>query len=293
MAKETRQVINGQTIILKKGTPAARTTLTEEETKQLVFDYTYSAESFETLATKYNVTKNIIVAAVRNFQQDLNNYVETRQLIESQGIDDQVTSTVFKLPGKKSTDAKLINQKFLDLLSHPSDNTLTTEEQTYCWVYTYTNNNTKAIKESKLDAGLDKRQSNRKDNKMASSYSNAIKLRGYYLRNKENISRYITTLREEKLQDLQIDKGYIQSQLVTEIEQLTEEGDPSRTNSKLRALDLLGKTIPGCFSETIKVEEVSPDKALDKLLDMAKASVKQLPAGHSETIDASYITIDT
>lgn len=295
MAKESRQVINGKTILLRKGKSApsvSKAQFSPEQTREIIHDYIYSGESTEQVADRWNTTKQTVAALVRTFQADLNNTTETRELIESQKIDSGVTSTQFKLPHRRVTDAKLINQKFLECLSGPDDLTLTTEEQTYCWIYTYTNNNTKAIKESGLDVGLDKRQSARKDNKQATSYSNAIKLRGYYLRNKDNISRYITSLREEKLQDLKIDKGYIQSQLVTEIEQLNEEADPSRTNSKLRALDLLGKTIAGCFSETIKIEEVSPDKALDQLLEMAKADVKKLPTGHGGAIDASYTTID-
>jgi hypothetical protein len=115
-------------------------------------------------------------------------------------------------------------------------------------------------------------------------------MRGYYLRNKDNIAQYIKQLREEKLSDLQIDKGFIQSQLVSEIEYMNEEGDSSKRNVKLKAIELLGKTIPGTFTDTIQIEEVSPDKALDTLLDMAKAEVKELPKG-SKTQE-KFITID-
>jgi len=63
---------------------------------------------------------------------------------------------------------------------------------------------------------------------------------------------------------------------------MQDEGDPKNKGYMLRALELLGKTIPGTFSDTIRVEEVSPDKALDRLIQMAKAdiaSVKTLPPG--------------
>lgn len=295
--RETRQTINGKVVLLRKGKAATikgRASLTEEQTKQIVFDYTYSTDSLPVIAEKYNTTVDTVTGVIRCFQSDMNNHIETRQLMADQELDDAVSSTVFKLPSnnRKSVDSTKINESFLELLSHPLDKILTTEEQTYCWIYTYTNNNNKAIKESGLDKGLDKRHSGRKDGKITTSFANAIKLRGYYLRNKQNIANYITKLREEKLSDLKIDKGYIQSHLITEIEQLCEEGDSSRVNSKLRALDLLGKTLPGCFSETIKVEEVSPDAALDSLLALARADIMELSSGHGKEIEATYTTQD-
>jgi chromatin remodeling complex protein RSC6 len=69
---------------------------------------------------------------------------------------------------------------------------------------------------------------------------------------------------------------------VTFIEQLQEEGNPKERNKLLRALELLGRTVPGTFTETINISEVKPDEALDKLLEMSRSvmvheKTKKLP----------------
>lgn len=143
---------------------------------------------------------------------------------------------------------------------------LTDHEAMYAYYYSYTSNNTKALIDSGLDAGLQKPRSKGS----TISYDNALKMRGYFLRGKPNVKEYIIDLRKRKLSDMNCDTQYVQSTLVQQIEFMQEESDPRMKTNLLRAVELLGKTIPGTFSETIKIEEVRPDEALDTLLEMAK-----------------------
>lgn len=288
MATEVKhKTPQGQTIILKKNSVnPGRSSLTELQKRNVIWEYTQDKTPVPTLASKYKVSDQVIKGIIRNFGSDFNNHTETMALIESQSVDNSVTSTSFKQSKPTFKSPALINKAFLSLLSDPHDPTLTEQEQTYAWIYAFTNNNSKALKDSGLVAGLNMRHSDRPDGKTTSSFQNACKMRGYYLRKKENIQRYIKELRESRLSDLKLDKGYIQQQLVTDIEHMNEEGDIGHIGAKLKAIHLLGQTIPGCFSETIKVETVSPDDALDQLLEMAKADVKQI-----RTVDDSEYTL--
>lgn len=276
MAKEVRhKTSKGKTILLRKNVkPKQAVALSQLQIKNMIWDYTQEKLTNRALAKKYDTTTEVINGIIRNFGTDFNNHTETLSLIQSQDIDDAVISTAFKQPSPTFKSPELINSTFLKLLSHPKDTTLTEPEQTYCWIYAFTNDNNRALRDSGLTAGLKKRHS--VEGKSNTSFQNAVKMRGYYLRSKENLSKYIRELREDRLQDLKIDKGYVQSQLVSDIEYMNEEADVARMGVKLKAIDLLGKTIPGCFSETIKVEEVKPDEALDSLLEMAKADVKRV-----------------
>ena len=284
-----KRVQSGNKVALVRRKHKPNDSLSREQLKDLIFEYVWDAKTSREIREKYNITENVFNQSVRRFQEEMNNYVETEKLIEEQMMDSKTVSARYTKYPRKVINPNIINEKFLSKLSGDEEPILTEEEQTYAWIYSCTNNNTKALKDSKLDAGLKKRH----DGHETSSYKNSVKLRGYYLRSKENVRQYIISLRERKLEDLKIDKGYVQSQLVSEIEFLNEEADPTKRNTKLRALELLGKTLPGCFSETVKVEEVKPDAALDALLDMAKADIKQLPKNHKKKIDTSYELIES
>ena len=91
---------------------------------------------------------------------------------------------------------------------------------------------------------------------------------------KSNVSKYITELREKKIENVIVSKGLVQSELVDQVTQLKEitsnDGTTIQQRSQLlKAIELLGKSV-GAFSENIKVETVDPGQALDKLIDMAK-----------------------
>jgi predicted DNA-binding protein YlxM (UPF0122 family) len=146
--KEERKVISGKTILLKKGKKKniKDNSLSTEQIRDIIWDYTYNLKEKEELAEEHNVTVGAIHSAIRQFKTDFLNYTETRELMDSQKLDMGVTSTTFKLPkGKGSTS---VNEEFLKLLSHSQDKTLTEEEMTYCWIYTHTNNHIKALKDS-------------------------------------------------------------------------------------------------------------------------------------------------
>ncbi len=80
-----------------------------------------------------------------------------------------------------------------------------------------------------------------------------------------------------------VSKEYVQSELVSQLEELKEVciDDPRQRSNLLKTVELLGRSI-GAFSDKIQVEEVSPNQALDKLIEMSKnsiVSIKTLPKG--------------
>ncbi|MHB9148383.1 MAG: hypothetical protein ACYC2U_08505 [Candidatus Amoebophilus sp.] len=246
--------------------------LTKEDILNIIYDYTYTLFSREKVAEKYNTSHETIRTIIDSFKSDFNNLTESWELIY---MIPHLDSAVGLFPStvqspERTMDHPLwskpehINQKFLELLSEPEDPTLTEQEQTYAWIFSQTGNNVEALKTSGLDTGLQKKDAPTTNN------SNTAKLRGYYLRSKPNIKNYIYELRERKLTELNIDKSYIQTQLVTLIEQIQEEGDSRERNKLIRAIELLGKTVPGAFTETVNISEVKPDEALDKLLEMSR-----------------------
>jgi predicted DNA-binding protein YlxM (UPF0122 family) len=271
-------------VILRKKVERA-SSLSEEDTSKLIYDSVYSGLSDKEIAEKYDVTEDVIHSLVQRFRKDLNNITETKLLIKEQGTShfDRKRSNI----KRTVVHPEIINEAFKELLSDDNDPILSDAEHTYCWVYTATGNNEQALKEAKLNAGLF--QHTGKGESVA--LINSMKLRGYYLRGKPNVRDFIIELRERELKQHKVaNKEYIQSNLVQEITQMKEEGDPRNRQSLLKAIELFGKTIPGCFSDTIRVQDVKPDEALDALLEMAKAEVKALPAGSA--VDESWEIIE-
>ena len=292
-SKEAKSAtLSGSNIILRKKHIQSDVTIPKEDLPKIVWDYTYCLRSAESIAKEYNVPSQTIHKIIRAFQADINNLSESYALIETQGIATPYTKyDPLQKAARRVIHSEAINAPFLSLLSSEDDAVLSDAEHTYAWIFTHTNNNNKALIESGLDVGILRPKGEYRAN---SSYVNALKIRGYYLRHKGNIKQFILELREKNLSSLQLDKGFIQSTLVTEIEQMQDEGDPKNKGYMLRALELLGKTIPGAFSDTIRVEEVSPDKALDRLIEMAKADIKKvssLPKGSKvDYEEQQYVT---
>ena len=285
ITKSTSKKSKKPTIILRKKQHKSSAKVKPEDIQKLVYDYTYCHESLGSLAEKYRVEKATINNIIANFQTDLNNIKETYDLIAEQKED-----MTFDTPARakrRVVHPKIINEVFLEQLSDESDDYLTDAEAQYVWILVHTSNNTRALADSGLDKGLVKPRT--KDSPV--SYENSLKIRGYYLRGKANVKAYLLELRERKLTDTQCDTGYVQGALINEIEFMQEESDPKNKTNLLRAIELLGKTIPGTFSETIKVEEVRPDQALDTLLEMAKKAkvtkvlTATIPVDHDDTYE--------
>jgi hypothetical protein len=274
-----------KTITLKEKLEDTNSVLSLQDKMAIVFSFVYGKGTYQGLAEKYKVHYDTIRKLIRDFQNDLNNLAETYKLVDCGENKFSVTNHA----NLRRADPVLINEAFLSLLSHPNAPILTEKEQSYAWIYTFTGDNMKALKQSGLAEGLllhgKLKESDGTPRLEPVSFQNAAKIRGFYLRSKDNIKEYIISLRERKLEDLKIDKGYIQSVLVDQIEALKEEvEDKSNRAQLLRSVELLGRTC-NAFTETIRIEEIRPDQALDTLLDLAKKEVSKkrlMPADAKE-----------
>ena len=252
----------------------------------IIYDFTYTLFSYAKVADKYKVTEAEVRDVLSKFRYDLNRIGEAWDLIHQHpylnGAIGVLKTTIIDGKGGSLKDhgPQGVSEAFKRLLSKDDEPVLSEAEQKYAWYFVHTGNNDAAMKAAGLCVGLQIVEDELGKNK--TSTKNTLALRGYFLRSKPNVKKYIYELRERKLTDIQIDKEYIQLQLVTFIEQLQEEGNPKERNKLLRALELLGRTVPGTFTETINISEVKPDEALDKLLEMSRSvmvheKTKKLP----------------
>lgn len=254
---------------------------------EMIYDFVYVYRSCSPVAKKWGLEPRRCRHLIHTFCSDLLNLKESYDLaMELPGIvepsyDLKLNNNDRKISDISRMTIKHINEEFLAKLSK-EDEALSEAEQIYCWIFIHTGNNREALEKSGLDVGLipnleefatPNGPRTKRHRKFEVNLRNGLALRGYYLRSKSNIKDYLHSLRERKLEDINVDKGYIQSQLITLIEQMKEEGDTKQRGNLLRAIEMLGKTVPGTFSETINVTDVRPDEALDRLLALTKANI--------------------
>lgn len=223
--------------------------------------------TLDEMASKFNITSNSLKKFLQYFYTEFVQTKETKHLISAQNIESfnpLVHTVSFKHPS-------YINESFLSLLS-PTENEVSEAEYTYAYVYVFTGNNNQALKESGLDVALSGRDGKQSNNKTQLSL-----LRGHYLRAIPRIKSLISELREVKLNDLGIDKPLVQSEVITLLEELKEEGNPATLNTRVKLIELLGKSI-GVWQDNIKVEKIDSERALDLLVAKAReAETKSLP----------------
>lgn len=230
------------------------------------------------IAEQFATTEENVNLIVTRCWKTLTNIKETRALLGAIPGKDP-SSTGFGSSSSRASlamlhNSKLINQSFLDLLSHTGEErSLTDAESIYTWIYVHTGENDIAIQEAGLDVGLHREKS---DDTAKFNYDKAVAFRGLYLRSRPNIASYIKELRERRFVDQDISKSRIQSELLDQLQQMKDSGDSKNRTAMLKTIELLGKTI-GAFVERVELSEVNPSKALDELIDMAKrGAVKEL-----------------
>ena len=181
--------------------------LSGEEKWELLKAYCAGDKDNVELGEQFNISNNSVDEFVTRVYQKLQNVREIRMLIAT-----SYDSKLSEIMVKKHVDCENINEKFLELLSHPED-PLTDNEILFCEFLIEYGEDITAIKKSKLDAGL--------KTKDIKSYHEGCKLRAFYLKKKKNIAAYITKARQANLDVLQDHgKEYIQSRLIEIVEQL-------------------------------------------------------------------------
>jgi hypothetical protein len=139
--------------------------------------------------------------------------------------------------------------------------------ESYAFYFAETSDNTFALTQCGLDIGLPKTLT--KEARM-----NIMKIRGQYMRSIPAVSSYIKEHQGKRLEKLGIDKGYVQRELVEQIEQLkvlaTE--DSKQRSNLLKSIELLGRSI-GAFQDSLRVEEGSTRTGLEILMERVKGEV--------------------
>lgn len=197
------------------------------------------------IADKFSVEEAYIKVFINEEINALNTIKETNSLVsEARGL---------SLSAINPT--KLLNEKFLQNVDD--------KKEAYAFYYAMTGSNEHALKEAGLDKWLPAKVA-------ANTKRYVFQVRGKYLRSLPGISEYIIQVREDRLKELKLDKKTIQNELLDQLEQLKEEGDPRQRSNLLKAIDMLGKTV-GAFEERIKVEDVSAKSGLELLMEKARA----------------------
>ena len=171
--------------------------------------------------------------------------------------------------GKAPT--KFLTEKFLDKVE---DNA-----EIYAFYFVQTGDNSFSIIQSGLDVGIHKG--------MAKSTKDYVyRIRGQFIRALPNIASLIKREQEALLEDQDVQKPYIQRELINQIEQLKiiAAEDPRQRVNLLKAIEMLGKTVTA-FTDSVKLEEASAKTGLDILMERVKSEEKTTYAAKDETAD--------
>jgi len=184
---------------------------------------------------------------------------ETRVLMRGGAIDPalEIVST-----------SKGISTHFLSLLSDEGESILNESENIYVMEWVSSGNSNSALSLSKLDMEEDGTTISSKYLKQA---------RGKHLRERPKVKAAIKREEQIMIDDMASSKDFIQRTLIQTVRRLQEDQseNKNRSNNLLKAVELLGKTIPSTFTETIRTEEVSPKDTLTLLAKKIQAAESQ------------------
>jgi hypothetical protein len=238
-------------VITKRRTDGEQiVSLSDQEKYDIIRRYR-AGEPALSIAKRYKTTEESIRDFLSTEIKALTTVQETNKLIqEQQGLPMRV----------QKNPTELMNQSFLDAIPDRID--------AYLYYFAVTGSNLHALKHSGLDGWFPA-----KIPEETKKY--ALSIRGHHLRSLPGSAELIQELRDKKLKDANIQKPYVQSELIDQIEQMKELSidDPKNYRGHmLKAIELLGKTI-GAFQENIRVEEVSTKSGLDLLMEKCRSEV--------------------
>ena len=230
--------------------------LTSADRWDMLKDYIDNKITNSAIAEKYNVSYKVLEDFIRDTYQSFQNTREAKLLVATASRPD-----VFQTMKAKYIDSESINKPFLEKLSEPHD-PLTDSEVLYCEFLFEYGDDAKAIEKSKLNVGLKKTH--------LPTYTEGLKLRSFFLKKKPNVMLYLSEQKRRNLDILPNGKEFIQSKLITMIDQLDHNNnDPRSLPSQLKAIEYLGRTI-GAFDDKLTIESTNGDDALDAILKRAK-----------------------
>lgn len=235
----------------------ALSSLTDGERWGMLQAYMDCEISNQDIVDKFGITYKALENFIRTTYAKFQNARETKLLIATQTRPD-----LYESMKTKFIDSDQINQAFLDKLSN-ADELLTDSEILFCEFLLEYGDEVKAIEKSKLNTGL------KKTTETIGSYTDACRLRSFFLKRKANIQAYINEQKKKNLSVLKDGKEFVQSNLITIIEQLKNCNDPRNLPSHLKAIESLGRTF-GAFEDKVSISDSHGDDVLDRILNKAK-----------------------
>ncbi|MCK5020367.1 MAG: hypothetical protein KAS32_25240 [Candidatus Peribacteraceae bacterium] len=230
--------------------------LTRDRQLLIIDEYLTKGLSVEELSDTYKIDPRSLRDSLRVYRDKLNNTFELNYLISTQ------KTYLPQVAIDKALSSQFSEPLLQPLMSLSDSKVLTNEEMLYAWFFVNTGNNEVALKEAGFTRCLKVKDGVRKN------------LLGIFLREKTNIASYIRELRLTAIEQIDVSKGLIQNELITQITQLREltsvdSQTPQHRTQLIRAIELLGKTT-GAFEDKIKIETVNPTEALDMLIELSK-----------------------
>jgi len=237
--------------------------LSSSEKYELLVAYINMKEDNKVLAARFSISADTLTNFIDKFYKALVNSRETKLLIRSGPTHPFVSNR-----DNLVLDPSLVNKEFLSLLSNDEE-PLTDNELLFCEYLLEYGDTAKALRSANLHQGL---KSN-KVTKKSPQYTEAMRLRAFYLKKKRNIKEYLNTRKRERLLDIDGTKDFVQENLVTIIKQIQASEDHRLTPSLLKALETLGRS-EAIFSDKLQIESTNGDQALQLILDRAKEAKK-------------------
>ncbi len=235
--------------------------LKPEEKWAILFDYYSLKKTNREIADSYSIKEGALEDFIRGIYRKFQNARETKVLIGSQGANPNYTSTIIK----DHVSSEVINGPFLKKLSSDED-ILTDAEILFSEFFLEYGDDAKALEKAKLAIGLKKYGAKGEINP---EYQDALIMRSFYLKRKPNISLYIAEQKKKNISVLKDGKEYLQSSLITLIDQLRNSGDNRQLPSLLKAIELTGRTM-GAFDDKLSISDGNGDDVLDAILAKAK-----------------------
>lgn len=271
-------VARPKTIIRKKKIPPQKST---EATRMKVVKLFSQGKSYDEIAETMGWKVQSVKTVVQKFYSNLRDVLETENLVSSQEADStsmvNTSAQIQCYRGQKKID-KNINSKFLDLLSGPEEPVVSEAESTFAYLMVHTGDELQSLQDAGLAEGL------AKTNK---TYRRALKLRCVMLKGKPNVMKCISDIQMRYARELNVNKESIQSMLMEQINQLKSQYNPKLAPTIAKLTEQLGRTV-GAFSDKITIEEVSFDDAMDSMLEMRQAKVKELTESGGDLVKYEY-----
>jgi len=269
-------------IIRRRSKPDKPDTPDEPSTRYKVSHLYSSGKSYQEIAdeTGWNVAS--IKRQVQKHYSSMRELLETETLIESQKADNvSMVNTPAKVKtyrNQKKLD-KNINKNFLEKISDPDAETLTNEEVMFAYLMVHEGDEINALSQSGLAEGLAKSNP---------GYRRAIKMRCIMLKGKRNMIKYINSIQVDYARELNVSKEVIQAEILQQLHTLKNQNNPKLAPTIAKLTEQLGRTV-GAFSDKITIQEVSFDDAMDEMMDMRRAKIKEIEDSKGGDAAETYV----